>query len=183
MKLDELKNSMSTLEQVLAKTNADIRINVCASQTAKTKLLRKFRQGFLCCLLLAVVFAAGAIGGVNPDSFPFGLKIYLVVYLLLGAVWYVFMYIKLRGIDITALKPAKMFSKTANIKMLMLSGEILFGIGIVILFTLLFPTAWTFNRIGFWAMAGGLAAAIIFSAVHYWPQYMKLFRDLDSIKE
>ncbi len=183
MQLNELKKSMSTLEQVLAKTNTDIRINVSASETAQKKILRKFRQGFISCLILAAVFAAGAIGGINPQSFPLSQKIYLVIYLLLGAVWYGFMYRKLRNINIAALPPAKLFSKTANIKMLMLSGEIFFVIGIVILFTMLFPTAWAFNRIGFWAMVITLAGALIFSVVHYWPQYVKLFRDLNSIKE
>lgn len=183
MQLNELKKSMSTLEQVLAKTNSDIRIDVSASKTAQAKILKKFRQGFICCLILAMVFAAGAIGGINLQSFPLGLKIYLVIYLMLGAVWYGYMYRKLRGINIAALPPAKLFSKTANIKMLMLSGEIFFGIGIVILFTILFPTAWAFNRIGFWAMIITLVGAIIYSIVDYWPQYIKLFRDLNSIRE
>ncbi len=183
MQLNELKKSMSTLEQVLAKTNSDIKINVCASETAQSKILKKFRQGFICCLILAVVFAMGAIGGINPQSFPLCQKIYLVVYLMLGAVWYGFMYRKLRNINIAALPPAELFSRTTNIKMLMLSGEIFFIIGIVILFTMLFPTAWTYYRTGFWAMIITLAAAIIYSVVHYWPQYIKLFRDLNSIKE
>lgn len=183
MELDELKKSMSTLEQILAKTNTDIKIDVAASETAQTKILKKFRQGFLSCLILAVVFAAGAIGGINPNSFPLGQKIYLVVYLLLGAVWYIFMYYKLRNINIAALPPAKLFSKTANIKMLMLSGEIFFIIGIVILFAMLFPTAWAFNRFGFWAMIITLVGAVIYSVLHYWPQYIKLFQDLNSIKE
>lgn len=174
---------MSTLEQVLAKTNTDIKINVSASQTAQAKILKKFRNGSILCLIFAVIFTAAAIGGINPLSFPLGLKIYIVVYLLLAAIWYVFMYCKLRSINIVALPPAKLFSKTANIKMLMLSGEIIFGIGMVILFTLLFPSAWAFNRVGFWAILVGLAAAIIFSVVHLYPQYIRLFRDLNSIKE
>ena len=45
MQLNELKKSMSTLEQVLAKTNSDIEINVSTSQTAKTKILKKIRLG------------------------------------------------------------------------------------------------------------------------------------------
>ena len=183
MQLDELKKSMSTLEQVLAKTNSNIKINVSASETAQVKILKKFKQGFICCLILAAVFAIGAISGVNPHSFPLGQKIYLVVYLLLGAVWYMFIYRKLRKINIAALPPAKLFSKTANIKMLMLSGEIFFIIGIVILFAMLFPTAWAFNRVGFWAMVITLVGAIVYSVLHYWPQYIKLFRDLNSIKE
>lgn len=183
MQLNELKKSMSTLEQVLAKTNTDIKINVSASETAKSKILKKFRRGFTSCLVLAMVFAAMAAGNVNPHSFPNHLKIYLVVYLVLGAVWYMLMYGKLSKIDIASLTPAKLFAKTANVRMMMLCGEIFFGICIVILFTLLFPIAWAYNRLGFWGMTITLIVAIIFSVLHYWPQYVKLFRDLNSIKE
>lgn len=156
---------------------------IAASETAQTKILRKFRQGSLCCLILALVFAATAIAGINLHSFPTSLKVYLVVYLFLGAIWYNFMYLKLRHINIAVLSPAKLFSKTAKLRLLMLSGEIVFGIGIVILFTLLFPNAWANNRIGFWAMVCTLFIAVIYSIVHIWPQYIKLFRELNSIKE
>ncbi len=183
MQLDELKKSMSTLEQVLAKTNTDININVSASETAQTKLLKKFRQGFTSCLILAIVFAAMALGNLNPHSFPLSLKIYLVVYLLFGSAWYIFMYLKLKSINIAALTPGKLFSKTANIRILMLSGEIVFGMGIVILFTLLLPNAWEFNRTGFWCVVVTLVFAIIYGIVYMYPQYIKLFRDLNSIKE
>ena len=61
---------MSTLEQVLAKTNSDIKIDVSTSQTAKSKILKKFRQGFVSCIILAVVFTAMALGNVETQSFP-----------------------------------------------------------------------------------------------------------------
>ena len=183
MQLDELKKSMSTLEQVLAKTNSDIKINVSASETAQTKILKKFRQGFISCLILAIVFAAMALGNLNPYSFPSYLKIYLVVYMTIAATWYIFMYLKLKNINIAALTPSILFSKTANIRLLMISGEVIFGMGLVILFTLLLPNAWEFNRTGFWLTIATLIIAIIYGIVHMWPQYIKLFRDLNSIKE
>ena len=58
MQLNELKKSMSTLEQVLAKTNSDIKINISTVQTAKTKILKKIRQGFVSCIIIAIVFTA-----------------------------------------------------------------------------------------------------------------------------
>ena len=183
MQLDELKKSMSTLEQVLAKTNSDIKINVSASETAQTKILKKFRQGFISCLILAIVFAAMALGNLNPYSFPSYLKIYLVVYMTIAATWYIFMYLKLKNINIAALTPSKLFSKTANIRLLMISGEVIFGMGLVILFTLLLQNAWEFNHTGFWLTIATLIIAIIYGIVHMWPQYIKLFRDLNSIKE
>ena len=183
MQLDELKKSMSTLEQVLARTNTEIKINVAVSETAQTKILKKFRQGAISCLILAFVFAAMAIGGINPHSFPIGLKIYLVVYLLLGGIWYGIMYLKLRHIKVADLPPAKLFSKTTRLRLFLIYGEIVFGIGIVILFTLLFPNAWVHNRLGFWAMIVTLVIAVVYGIIHILPQYIRLFRELNSIKE
>ncbi len=183
MQLDELKKSMSTLEQVLAKTNSDIKINVSTSQTAKTKLLKKFRQGFISCIILAIVFTAMAFGNVETQSFPNYLKISMAVCLVLGAAWYIFIYSKLSRIDVATLKPANLFSKTANIKLMMISGEVFFFVCLVVFFTLLFQSFWSHNQIGFWAMAATLLFAIIYGIAYMWPQYIKLFRDLNSIKE
>ena len=182
MQLDELKHSMSLLDQILAKTSVDVQINVSAAQTAQSKMLKNFRQGFTTCLVLAVVFAAAIAGGINPLSFPVGLKVYLVAYLLLAAIWYVFLYRRLKSIDIAALAPAKLISITSTLKLLALSGEVFFGIGIAVLFALLIPDIWAFNRIGFWAVIVALVFAIIYSIVHLWPQYIKLFRDLNTLK-
>lgn len=181
MHLDKLKKGMSTLEQVFAKTNSDIKINVAASETAQSKILRKFRQGFMACLILAAIFTTMALNNIKPLSFPVHLKIYLVAYLILAASWYFILYLKLKRINISTLPPAKLFSKTATIKILVLSGEIFFGIGIAILFTLLIPNMWTYNRLGFWAVISGLVIALIYSIIHLYPKYIKLFRELNSI--
>ena len=183
MQLDELKKSMSTLEQVLAKTNTDIKIDVSASKTAQTKLLKKFRMEYTVCLILAVVFAAAAIGNINPLSFPLHLKVYLSSFLTAAGLWYIYLYHRLKGINIATLTPTQLFSKTATIKLQTLSGEIFFGACLVVLFTLLFPNAWVYNQKAFWAMAITLFIVIIFSIFNYWPKYIKLFRDLNSIKD
>lgn len=183
MQLDELKKSMSTLEQVLAKTNSDIKIDVSTSQTAKTKILRKFRQGFVSCIILAIVFAAMALGDIASQSFPNYLKIGMAVCLAVGAIWYIFIYSRLNRIDVAALPPADLFSKTAYIKLMMISGEIFFIVCLVVFFTLLFQSFWNYNQRGFWAMVATLLFAVIYGIVHVWPQYIRLFRDLSSIKE
>lgn len=183
MQLNELKKSMSTLEQVLAKTNSDIKINVSTSQTAKTKILKKIRQGFVSCIILAIVFTAMALGNVEPQSFPNYLKIGMAVCLAVGAVWYIFVYLQLNRIDVGSLSPANLFSKTANIKLMMISGEVFFIVCLVIFFTLLFQSFWSYNQTGFWAMVATILFAIVYGIVYMWPQYVKLFRDLNSIKE
>ena len=191
MQLDELKKSMSTLEQVLAKTNTDIKINVSASktinvstsETAKSKILKKFRKAYTSLLLVAIIFVAAAIYNINPISFPLYLKIYLSSFLAIGAIWYIYLYRKLKSINIAVLSPKQLFSKTATIKLLTLSGEIFIGMCLVFFFALLLPSVWTFHRIGFWIMTIGLILGIVYSIFHYWPQYINLFRDFNSIKE
>ena len=183
MQLDELKKSMSALEQVLAKTNSDIKINVSASQTAKTKILKKIRQGFVSCIIIAVVFAAMAFGNIESQSFPNYLKIGMAVCLAVGAVWYIFVYSQLSRIDIAALPPAKLFSRTANIKLMMISGEVFFIVCLAVFFTLLFQSFWSYNQTAFWATVATILFAIVYGIVHTWPQYIKLFRDLNSVKE
>lgn len=183
MQLDELKKSMSTLEQVLAKTNSDIKINVSAFQTAKTKILKKIRQGFVSCIVIAVVFAAMALGNIEPQSFPNYLKIGMAVCLAVGAGWYIFVYSQLNRIDIAALPPAKLFSRTASIKLMMISGEVFFIVCLAVFFTLLFQSFWSYNQTAFWATVATLLFGVVFGIVHTWPQYIKLFRDLNSVKE
>lgn len=183
MKLNELKKSMSTLEQVLAKTNTDIKINVSASKTAQTKILKEFRKAYTSLLLVAIIFVAAAIYNINPISFPLYLKIYLSSFLAIGAIWYIYLYRKLKSINIAVLSPKQLFSKTATIKLLTLAGEIFIGMCLVSFFALLLPSVWTFHRVGFWIMTIGLILGIVYSIFHYWPQYVKLFRDLNSIKE
>ena len=183
MELDELKKSMSTLEQVLAKTNSDIKINVSASQTAKTKILKKIRQGFVSCIVIAVVFAAMALGNIEPQSFPNYLKIGMAVCLAVGAGWYIFVYSQLNRIDIAALPPAKLFSRTASIKLMMISGVVFFIVCLAVFFTLLFQSFWSYNQTAFWATVATLLFAVVLGIVHTWPQYIKLFRDINSIKE
>ena len=94
-------------------------------------------------------------------------------------IWYAYLYFKLKDINIAVLSPAQLFSKTANIRILMISGEIFFGIviGLLLIYALYSnPTA-------LWALAYSFVVWIVVSVFHYWPQYIKLFSDLNSIKE
>lgn len=183
MQLDDLKKSMSTLEQALAKTNNEITLDVSASVTAQAKLLKNFRKGFISCLILAVVFAATAIGDISPVSIPLHIKIYLSSFLALGAIWYIYLHHKLKDIHIASITPSQLFSETSTIKLLTISGEIFFGGCLIVLFALLLPHEWIYNPIGFWTTAIVLVIGIILGLIHYIPQYRKLFCDLNSVKE
>ncbi|MDE6533714.1 MAG: hypothetical protein K2M27_09315 [Muribaculaceae bacterium] len=183
MQLDELKNSMSTLEQVLAKTNTGIMINVSASESAKTKILRKYRQNIISCAIIAIVFGLLWIGNVNNDKLPNFIKAFISILNAFAAIWYIFLFSMLKKIDIACSSPVALFKKTATLKLLNLTGEILMGIAIVILFTLFFQHLWLHKySTAFWTTAITLAISLAISAIYIIPKYLKLFRDLNSIK-
>lgn len=182
MQLDELKKSMSTLEQVLAKTSSDININVEASETAQKKILKKYRQSFTATAVLAVVFAASWIGNVNPQAFPAHIRAFLVIYLVIATVWYVFMYLKLKRVDIGSLAPAKLFSATTTIRLLTLTGEIVLGIGLAVFFTLFLPNLLSVRPLAFWLCVAALALSCLWGICYLWPKYIRLFHDLNTIK-
>ena len=182
MQHDELKKSMSTLEQILAKTNADIKIDVTASETAKAKILDKYRNSSNSCIIIALVLLAMIFGGFNPRSLPVELKIYLIIYLSIAAAWYRFLSFKLRDIDIATLSPARLFAKTGTLRLLTLSGEIVLFVGLAVLYTLLIPKLWMYSTFGFWGTIIFLAIGVTVCICYYVPRYVKLFRELNSIK-
>ncbi len=181
MQLDELKKSMSALDNILAATNTDIRINVESSKNAQTRLLVKFRQAFTSAAILAVVFAVLWITGVNADTFPTYLQAFLVIYLAMASLWYIFLYFKLRSIFIPLIKPAQLFSKVATLKLLTLSGEIVFGIALAVFFTLFVTEHLINNTIAIYLFFATLAFALIYGLAYLWPQYIRLFRSITSI--
>lgn len=183
MELNELKNSMSTLEQVLAKTNSDIKINVSASETAQTKILGKYRKNMLSCAILAIVFVSLWIGNVNPDKLPNIYKASIAAITAIAAVWYALLYFKLKNVRIASTPPATLVAKTATIKLLAYAGELFFVLVLTVFFTCLLSDMLVMNRLAFWLIVVTLFAGLLCSAFYIWPRCMKLFRELHSIKE
>lgn len=183
MQLDELRKNMSTLEQVLAKTSADIRINVEVSETAQSRILRKYHQAAKNCAIVAIVFCCLWIGNVSPDKLPNLYKGFITVLCGAGAVWYAYLSIRLKKIEIARLKPSALISETTTIKLLTLAGETVFGLALAVFFTLLLSEMIATNLLVFWLIAGCLAAGLTWSALYVWPRFIRLFSDLNSIKE
>lgn len=183
MQLDELKKSMTVLDRVLAKTSSDIRINVSASEAAQGKILKKYRQAAINSAILAAVFACLWIGNVNPDKLPNLYKGFIVVLSAVASGWYAFLFIRLKKIDITNLTPSALFSKTAAIKLLTLSGEIAFGLALAVFFTLLLSEMLVTNQLVFWLIIAFLAVTLTWSIIHVLPRYVKLFSELNTIRE
>ncbi|MDE6527757.1 MAG: hypothetical protein K2L78_01760, partial [Muribaculaceae bacterium] len=105
MQIKDLKNSMSALEEVLAKTSSEIRIDVGASESAQGRILGRFRQSAVSAGIIALVFTSLWIGNANPEGLPMLIKAFLSIYCAVAAGWYVFLYFRLRKIDISMLKP------------------------------------------------------------------------------
>lgn len=182
MQLDELKKYMSVLDQILAKTNTDIRIDIGASQNAQKKILKNYRLGFTSTAVLAIVFALQWITGAAIETFPSYLKAFLVVYLAVASLWYVFLYYKLRSISISTLKPAQLFSRVAAIKLLNIYGEIALLIALAVFFTLFVRERIISDTLTLCIFLGLLAVGIVFSALYTYPKYIRLFRELTTLK-
>ncbi len=182
MQLVELKKNMSVLDQVLAKTSTNIEINVTASNTARERILKKYRQSCTNCLIITAVFICLLIGNVSATELPNMYKAYIAIMCAMASVWYIFLFFRLKNINISELVPRELFAATTKIKMLTLSGEIFFGIALAVFFTLLLSDMLEKSPIVFVLIVATLAFGLIRSAVYFWPRYIKLFRDLSSIK-
>lgn len=183
MQLDELKKNMSTLEQVLAKNSSDIRINVMASETAQRKLLKKYRNGFVSCAILAVIFTLSWMGKGTLQSFSVYHRGFLAVYLTLGALWYIFLYSTLKNINISLLTPVKLLKATTRLKIYTLCGETVTAIGLAVFFSMFLPDLFEVNPPAFWMCVTTLIVAIVSSTIYILPKYTKLLNTLNSIEE
>lgn len=183
MQLNELKTNMSVLNQVLAHTSNNIRIDRKVSQSAHTKLLIKFRQTFISCLITGCVFLCMWLGNVDPEKLPNIYKAYVSIMCLAASGWYHFLYRRLKGINIAVMTPARFICETSKIKLLTLTGEIFFGLALTVFFTLLLSFFLNYNLLAFRMTVGLLTISIIAAVIYTWPRYIKLFNDLNSIKE
>ena len=182
MQLTELKQNMSILDRMLAKTSADITVDVTASETAQSKLLKKFRQGIINNAVIAAVFACLWIGDVNPDKLPNLFKGFVSILTAIAAVWYLILFTRLKKIDIARLSPSKLLSATTTIKLLTLSGEVAFGIALAVFFTMLLTEMLATNLLAFWLIIATLVIALVWGIVYTVPRYVKLFGDLNSLR-
>lgn len=183
MQIEDLKKNMSLLEHVLAKTDTDIRINVAASETAQKKILKRYRQGFISCGILSVVFILSWVGKGIFQSFQPYQRGFLSVYLTMGAVWYIFLYITLKRINVSQLTPSSLFIKTTRLKIYTFSGEAISVIGLAVFFTLFLSDLITVSPLAFWLCVITLAVGFIRSAVYFLPKYIELYNRLNTVAE
>lgn len=179
MKLDELKQSISTLEQVLDKTTDDINIDVSASETAQSIILGQYRRASICGLVISLLFIVFWIW--NLVDLPAYIIGYVAVYPFAAALWYGFLYRKLKQINIPELSPVNVLSRTNVIRKLTLIGEIYLAIGGVVFFALFIHYLISADKFSFWYIIA--IVAIFLWSYRGLRHYIDLFRDLSTVKE
>ena len=182
MELSDLKKDMNILEQVLAKSNKEITIDLSASETAQSKLAKVFQQNLRNCLLASIIPIVLLASGANTGSFPLYLKIFLLIYLLLGGAWYGYLWNTTRKISITTLTPVSLLSITSKLKLYTLAGEIFFIMGLTVFFSLFLSNLWDFSTLSFGLVIGTLLFGITFTLTFYVPKLRKVFNEMEAIK-
>ena len=176
MNLDELKNRISKLDDILDKTNKEVKIDIAKSKTAQTQLLAKFRMVFVSCLIFALIFTLMVIGGVAPRKFPMELNI---VFALIAVILYGYLYFRLRHTDVATVRPTELYRRATCMRLLMISCEVILCLGLL----LLIPLIGSGNDDWPFYISVSLAVYIFFNVKKNWPEYRKLFNELNSIKE
>lgn len=183
MQLDEFKKSMTVLDQVLAKTGSKIEIDVKTSHKAKSWLLRLYLADAIICLIVGLVFLSLITFDIYAPLLPGYIRIYVAVFSITAALWYGFLYLKLRSMDVATLTPSEVISSTNRVKFLTLTGEIVFAIAIAVLFTMLFPFLLRHDVFAFRQMIVFLCIAFGWFLLSLLPKIIRSFRELNAIKD
>lgn len=182
MNLDELKNSMSTLEDVLAeKSNDKIQLNTDTCNTAQKRIMRMYLKGVVCCLVTAVMFLIAWNAGLGRDAFPLAYKLFLEVFLTIGALWYAYLYIKTKKINIAASTPMQVIKQVASLRLYALSGEIVLCMAMVVFYTLFLSNLWTVGPYRFWTIIAAIAVFLILLVTVFIPRTIRDFTNLTSM--
>lgn len=182
MELNELKKNMSVLENLLSMTNTEVKIDKARSETAQMKLIKTYRRALCNCGLASIIPFVWIMSSSDIVSIPFYLKIYLMVFLLSGMIWYLFLMNKTKRIDIPTMLPIQLFSASLKLRIYNLSGEIFFAIALAVFFSLFLPNFYENKRVIFWLIIVFLTIGVIFTLTYYVPKQIRLFREMESLK-
>ncbi len=171
------------LDKVLAKTNTEIRINVSASESAQKKLLNKFGNGIISCGILAVVFMVAWLGGEIFLALAPYQRAFLGIYLTVATIWYLFLYCKLRSINVSQLAPVKLYAEATRLKIYTLYGEGVACIGLAVFFSLFMPDLWRASQFAFWCCLIVVVFGFVKTVLYLLPKYTKLFNALNTIED
>ncbi len=181
MNLADLKKSMSTLDDVLAKKSGDsIDFDTETCNTAQKKIMKQFRHGALSCIIIAIVFLIAWNAGLGNDAFPLAYKLYLGIFLAMAAVWYRFLYLKTRKINIAIATPMQTMKQVASLRFYTLAGEIVLGMAMVVFFTLFLSNLWVVGRYRFWIVIAATVIFLVLLITVFLPKTIRNFKNLTA---
>lgn len=181
MDLEELKKSMSTLDDVLAKKSCDsITFNTDACSSAQSRIARQYQKSILSSSVLAVVFIALWLGGSDQPSFPVAMKGFLGVFMAVTVIVYAILYRLIKKIQVSSAAPMEVMKQVSSLRLYNLIAEIFFAIVLAVFFTIFLSNLWALGSFTFWLVAGALLVSLGIAAVML-PKKIKDFRELSAI--
>ncbi|MDE6577316.1 MAG: hypothetical protein K2K58_04000 [Muribaculaceae bacterium] len=181
MNLDELKKSMSTLEDVLAQKSENIiNFNTAKCNSAQFRVAKQYQKGILNCTVLAVIFIILWISGVDENAFPVAMKGFLGIYMAVAAIVYLFLYGLVKKINLARSTPMQIMRQVASLRLYTLVTEIFFAVVLAVFFTIFLSNLWTIGSYTFWLVSGALLVSIIIAVIML-PKKIRDFRELTAL--
>ena len=181
MNLDELKKSMSTLDDVLAqKASEPINFNTETCTSAQSRIAKQYRKSILNCGVLAVVFIILWISGTDESTFPVSMKGFLGIFMAVAAIVYLLLYHSVKKIKLATSTPMQMMKQVASLRLYTLVAEIFFAVVLAVFFTVFLSNLWTLGTWTFWLVSGALLISIIIALIML-PKKIRDFRELTAI--
>ncbi len=181
MDLDELKKSMSILDEALEKKNGDsIDFNTETCTSAQIRLAKQYRNSILSSGVLAVVFIVLWLSGNDQPSFPVAMKGFLGVFMAVAAIVYVMLYRMIKRIQVTTASPMAVMKQVSSLRLYALVAEIIFAIVLAVFFTIFLSNLWALGSYTFWLVAGALFVSLIIAVIML-PKKIKDFNELTTL--
>ena len=182
MNLDELKKSMSTLDDILAQETSDnINLKLTRCDTAQRRIMKMYCKGAISCPILAMVFLCAWNSGFGNDAFPTALKIFLCIFLGIATIWYAYLYFKTKNIDISVSTPMQTMKQVSTLRLFALIGELGLGMAMVVFFTLFLSNLWVVGRYRFWIVISAIGVFLILLTTVFLPRTIRDFKNLTAI--
>ena len=180
MNLDELKKSMSTLDDVLAQKSGDtVTLNTATCDTAQKRVTKHYCKNIQMCAVLAVVFIVLWLSGTDNPRFPVAMKGFLGIYMAVAAMMYAVLYRMIKKIQIASEAPMMVMKQVSNLRLYTLAIEIVLAIGLAVFFTIFLGNLWALGSYTFWLVSGALLVSVIIGAIML-PKKIKDFRELTA---
>ncbi len=181
MNLDELKKSMSTLDDFLAQKSGDsIDFNTSTCTSAQNRIAKQYRNSILSSGVLAVVFIGLWLSGNDQPSFPVVMKGFLGVFMAVVTIGYAILYRFVRNIKVTSDSPITVMKQVTSLRLYALIAEIIIAIVLTVFFTIFLSNLWALGSYTFWLVAGALCVSLIIAAIML-PKKIRDFNDLTAL--